>query len=271
MKHVGEFLNCLFEDKSVSITQLQTKDIMDYVFKQTTGWKPSSIRVLCGALSAYLRFKAINGISTTKLIAALPKVAQWGMASLPKTLSSEEIGILLRAFDLDTKGGLRDYAIARCYVDLGLRTAEIARLALKDIDWHKGIVYIHGKGKRIDALPLPEKTGDAIACYLKYRDNTRGATELFLRLRPPFDRPATADTIRASIRNAATRCGLSKKLTGPHKLRHTLATHLINSDVPLKDISDLLRHRNLDTTTIYAKVDMKSLIAVSSVWPESVS
>lgn len=158
-QYVRDFLLSHFADQPVCIEQLTPTNIVDYVMHRTKGWKPGSIKVLCGALTSYLRFKAITGCSTTKLIAALPRVAQWRQTTLPKALSSDEINILLNAFNLSTAGGTRDYAIARCYVDLGLRTAEIVRLTLDDIDWSQGIVHIRSKGARVDALPLPEQTG----------------------------------------------------------------------------------------------------------------
>lgn len=269
-RHVGEFLVKCFVNRSINIELLTPQSIIDYMTHRTSGWKPASIKMVCTSLSCYLRFKAISGPSTTKLIAALPKVPQWRLTSLPKALSSDELHTLLSTFDLQTHGGLRDYAIARCYVDLGLRTAEIARLALDDIDWSHGIVHIRGKGVRVDAMPLPDQTGRAIAKYLKRRESSQGNRALFLRLRPPYERSVTADTIRGSIRNAAVRCGLSDRLTGPHKLRHTLAIRLIGSGVSLKEISDLLRHRNLDTTTVYAKTDMDALWNVASDWPVQV-
>ena len=271
VRYVSDFLTRQFACQPVSIEQLKPIDIMDHVTHRTRGWKPGSIKVLCGALSSYFRFKAINGVSTTKLIAALPKVAQWRQTSLPKALSLDEIDTLLNAFDLGTRGGQRDYAIARCYVDLGLRTAEVTRLTLDDIDWRQGVVNIRGKGARVDALPLPTATGEAIAHYLETRKKEHATRALFLRLHPPFDQAATADTIRGALRNAAKRCGLSDRLTGPHKLRHTLAIRLVNSGVPLKEISDLMRHRDLDTTTIYAKADMNALMAVTAAWPEKLS
>jgi site-specific recombinase XerD len=147
----------------------------------------------------------------------------------------------------------------------------IVRLKLNDIDWYQGVMQIRSKGARVDALPLPKTTGEAIAHYLEHRDAEHATGALFLRLKPPFDRAVTADTIRGSLRNAAKRCGLSDRLTGPHKLRHTLAIRLVNSGVSLKEISDVMRHRDLDTTTIYAKVDMRALSAVTSCWPEKYS
>jgi len=107
----------------------------------------------------------------------------------------EEIDTLLNAFDQNTLGGQRDYAIARCYVDLGLRTTEVVRLELDDINWRKSIVHIRSKGARVDALPLPRATGEAIARYLEYRDKDRVTRTLFLRLNATFDRAVTATTI----------------------------------------------------------------------------
>ena len=130
---------------------------------------------------------------------------------------------------------------------------------------------MNNRGNTPALTPLPKATGEAIARYLELRDNQHATRALFLRIHPPFDRAATADTIRGSLRNAAKRCGLSERLTGPHKLRHTLAIRLVNSGVSLKEISDLMRHRDLDTTTIYAKVDMSALSAVTSAWPEMLS
>lgn len=266
--YISDFLTKQFACSPVDIEKLKPTDIIGYIKDRAEGWKPGSIKVVSGALSSYLRFKAIHGPSTTKLIAALPRVAQWRHASLPKALSSEEIDKLLNAFDQGTLGGQRDYAIARCYVDLGLRTAEVVRLELDDIDWRKAVVHIRSKGARVDALPLPRATGEAIACYLENRDKEHATRALFLRLNAPFDRAVTATTIRGSIRNAARRCGLSSRLTGPHKLRHTMAIRLVNAGVSLKEISDLMRHQELDTTTIYAKVDINALSAVASAWPE---
>ena len=267
LQHTGDFLLAHFGDAPIRLCALKPVHIMDFMTRYTAGWKPSSVKQIGISLRSYLRYKAIVGIQTTPLIAALPHVAQWRLARLPKGLSTQEVQQLLDAFDRNTVAGRRDYAIARCYVDLGLRTSEIVRLQLDDLDWGAGIVHIHSKGRRMDRLPLPATTGEAIVAYLRKgrRDTTSRA--LFLRYRPPFDRPAGPSTIRAAVRNAAHRCGLSTRLTGPHILRHTLACRLVQGGVSLKAIADLLRHRSLDTTTIYAKVDLDALATVAAHWP----
>ncbi|MDB4224547.1 site-specific integrase [Granulosicoccus sp.] len=267
-KYVAAFLEAYFgQRRTIQIHKITPQNIHNYISTQTSGWKPSSIKVLCVALRSYLRFKSINGKSTQTLIAALPSTASWRQTTLPKALEHSEIETLLAAFDQATLGGQRDYAIARCYIDLGLRTAEILRLTLDDILWAEAKVQIRGKGRRVDALPLPAETGDAIARYLKNRDVKNSSRSLFHRLNAPFEKPVGTDMIRGSIRNAASRCGLSHKLTGPHRFRHTLAIRLVQSGTSLKVISDVLRHRDLDTTTIYAKTDLESLSEVAGRWP----
>ena len=271
LQHVSAFLLEHFADGDIEVEHLRASHIERFTMTYTAGWKPASVKQLGGSLRSYLRFKATSGTDTSALIAALPHVAQWRLARLPRELSPEELAQLLGAFDQRTGNGLRDYAIARCYVDLGLRTAEISRLALDDIDWHHGTVRIRGKGQRTDLLPLPVTTGRALTAYLRKGRRRCPSRALFLRHRPPHDEPATPDTIRAAIRNAADRCGLATRVTGTHILRHTLACRLVQSGALLKAIADLLRHRSLDTTTIYAKVDLEALATVAAPWPEKQS
>lgn len=267
LKHVERFLWLQFGNHDIEINKLAPGNLTCYVTTHCKGWKPLSVKQLCVSLRSYLQFKSVYGATTDKLIASLPKFANWPQTGLPKALKEVDVTTLLESFDQDSLGGQRDYAIARCYVDLGLRTTEIVRLQLGDIDWRQGILSVRGKGRRVDTLPLPWQTGQAIACYLRHRTSQTQARSVFLRLRPPLDRPAASDTIRAVIRNAAKRCGLCERISGPHRFRHTLATRLVQTGASLKDVSDLMRHRNLDTTTIYAKVNLQALLEVASPWP----
>lgn len=267
VNHVRCFLLDRFAVGDIEIAGMKPAEIAQFIQKATSGWKPSSVKTFCNSLRSYLHFKAVRGTPTTALIAALPRIAQWRLANLPRALSAEEVRRLLEAFDRKTVAGRRDRAIVHCYVDLGLRTSEIVRLQLDDIDWREGTVRIRGKGRRIDILPLPATMGRAIVEYLRKGRRPTVSRALFLRHRPPHDTPASPDTIRASIRNAARRCGLAERLTGPHLLRHTIAKRLLESGATLKEIADLLRHRSLDTTTIYTKVDLDALRKVSAPWP----
>jgi integrase/recombinase XerD len=194
-------------------------------------------------------------------------VAQWRLGGLPDVLSSDEVRQLLNAFNLSSATGMRDYAITRCLVDLGLRRTEVAHLCLEDIDWRSGVLTLHGKGKRIDVVPLPRFTVQAIAAYLQYGRPQTTRREVFVRHRPPLNAAADLDIVRNAVRYAAERCGLQKRVRGTHIFRHTMACRMVQEGAPFKEIADLLRHRSLDTTSIYAKVNLPSLREVALPWP----
>ena len=269
VRHVRDFLLRRFGDVVVEVDAIEPADIRDFILSYTAGWKAASVGVVGTSLRSYLRYKATLGFHTCALIAALPRVAQWRLASLPKALSVAEVETFLGAFDRNTVGGRRDYAIACCHLDLALRTSEIAQLQLDDIDWRKAVVYVRGKSRRTDVLPLPNRTGQAIMAYLRNGRRKSASRALFQRLHAPLDKPIHSSTLRAAVCNAALRCGLEHRLTGPHVLRHTVASQLVLGGASLKEIADLLRHRGLDTTAIYAKVDVVALAAVAAPWPGS--
>lgn len=264
---VRAFLLDLFGVRPIRLDTLRRSDIVGFMARYTANWKPVSKQCVASSLRSYFRFKAISGQPTSSLIAALPRIAQWRLATLPKALLPAELSLLLRAFDRTCATGKRDYAITRCFADLGLRTAEIARLQLDDLDWQDGTLRIRGKGRRVDTLPLLPTTGRAITAYLKAGRPDSDGRALFLRHRPPIGTPATRCIVRNAVRYAAVRCGLQGRLSGPHMLRHTIATRLVQGGATLKEIADVLRHRCLDTTAIYAKVDMAALSQVAMPWP----
>ncbi|MBZ5617046.1 MAG: site-specific integrase [Acidobacteriia bacterium] len=267
LKHVRSFLLDRFGTRGIRMCMLKPIDVIRFMRKHTERWGASSKRQAANSLRSYFRFKALHGEHTASLSAAIPTVAQWRLAQLPKGISIDQTTRLLKAFDRNSATGKRDYAITRCFIDLGLRTTEVAALALDDIDWRQGLVHIRGKGRRVDVLPLPQATGSAIVAYLRHGRPQTTSRALFLRHRPPLNTPATPCVVRAAVRYAARRCGVERCFHGPQVLRHTLAQRLVQSNTPLKEIADLLRHRSLDTTTIYAKVDLSALGQVALPWP----
>lgn len=156
----------------------------------------------------------------------------------------------------------RGDAIVRCALDLALRSIEIAQLGLNDIDWHAGTVTLRNtKSRRVDVLPLPATTGRAIADYLKFERPQTSNRAVFVRNIAPRDQPIGPDLVRKTIRQAYARAGLP--YTRAHLLRHTMASRLLESGSSLKEVADVLRHRSLNTTLIYAKLDSKKLTTVA--------
>ena len=162
--------------------------------------------------------------------------------------------------------GRRDYAILLLLARLGLRACEIAELTLDDIDWKGGLLTVRGKGDA-SQLPLPSDVGKAIAVYLKSGRPYSQSRKIFLRgVAPaiPFKRPGSVGTV---VAHALRRAKIDSARKGSHQFRHSLATEMLRHGASLAEIGELLRHRNVQTTTIYAKVDLTALRTLVVPWP----
>lgn len=216
------------------------------------------------ALRSLLRFLHVHGWISSPLVGAVPAVASWRLASLPKGLPSAQVHSLLAAHDLDTKVGLRDHAVLVVLARLGLRGAEVAALQLADIEWLAGQLVVRGKGSRVERLPLPAEVGQALADYVTGGRPRCECASLFVTARRPF-RPLTPGAVRAIMGRACGRADLPR--LGAHRLRHTLATDLLRAGASLPEIGQVLRHRSQLSTTIYAKVDYATLRTLARPWP----
>lgn len=267
LRIVHLFLVEQFGDRPVVIAKLTPEAVHRFFLGQSERYhSPASLGSLTSALRGYFRFRAFCGDPMHGLIGAVFYPANWKLASLPKTLSDIEVQRLLKALDDDYPSAHRTKAIVRCGLDLGLRSSEIANLNLDDIDWRTGTLTVRRtKSRRTDRLPLPATTGCALANYLQFERPQTTHRALFIRLVAPRDRPLSPDLIRKVIGQAFARAELP--YTRSHLLRHTLASRLLAGGSSLKEVADVLRHRSLNTTLIYAKLDSKNLSAVALPWP----
>jgi len=147
---------------------------------------------------------------------------------------------------------------------LGLRRSEVASIRLEDIDWRAGELVVRGKGARRDRLPLPVDVGQAIASYLRRGRPDSDRREVFLQARAPFE-PIAAGTVASTVRRACRRAGVAE--VGSHRLRHTAACEMVAAQVPLVQIGQVLRHRSLQSTAIYARTDLAQLRLLAQPWP----
>ena len=267
---VGQFLRKKFAGGVVTMAKLRAVDIRRFIARQQ-GESPShsAAAQVATALRSYLRYRIVCGDSVAGLSAAISSPVQWKLASLPRALKPDEVQQLLAALPYGRKPR-RGYAIVRCALDMGLRAGEIANLSIDDIDWREGTVTLKGtKSRRQDILPLPMTTGQALADYLQHERPATASRALFLCRRELRDLPVTPHVIHNVIRRACQRAGLPG--SGSHVLRHTLACRLVENGSSLKEVADVLRHRSLETTRIYAKLDTPSLAGVALPWPGSES
>jgi integrase len=269
LRWIQRLLSYKFAGEELCFSKLQPEDVRKFIAIQLDLLgSVSNATSLASALRIYFRYRTTCGDTVYSLLGVISAPAHWRLASLPRALRPDEVRRLLASFDSSVPSPLRGYAIVRCALDLGLRSGEVTNLQLADIDWQAGTITLkHTKSLRTDVLPLPAETGQALANYVQHERPKTSNTAVFVRLLPPRDAPLGASGIRAVIRKAFTRIGLSHGRT--HALRHTMACQLLDHGSSLKEVADVLRHRSLNTSLIYAKLDAPSLAAVALAWPGS--
>ncbi len=266
---LGRFLHQKFADRPLDIARLQPEDVRKFIADQLDVRRtPSNASNLASALRSYFRYRTTCGDQVGTLTAVITNPVHWRLASLPRALKPNEVDRLLQSFASVLRSPKRGYAIVRCALDMGLRAGEIAHLMISDIDWTTGTVTLRGtKSLRQDILPLPMETGQALADYLQHERPRISNPAIFVRCQGERDQPITSTAIQKVIKRACRRIGLMHY--SAHSLRHTLACRLVENGSSLKEVADVLRHRSLNTTLIYAKLDTPKLSAVPLLWPGS--
>jgi site-specific recombinase XerD len=269
LRLVQRLLRYKFADRPVVFAQLQPEDLRQFIATQLElRGTTSNATALTSALRGYLRYRTSCGDRVHALAGVIASPAHWSLAPLPRALRPFEIKRLLSSFAATLPSPRRGYAMVRCALDLGLRSSEVAQLQLADIDWRAGTVTLrHTKSRREDVLPLLAPTGRALGDYLRYERPKTSNPAVFVRRLAPLDQPISPHAVRRVIRDAFARIGLTHGRS--HALRHTLACRLIDQGSSLKEVADVLRHRSLNTTLIYAKLDRPRLAAVALPWPGS--
>ncbi len=243
---------------------LSGADVTAFLLRECSRLAPSSAKGRVAELRSLLRFLHLEGLTSAALASAVPPVAGWHDARLPATVSISSIQAVLDSCDRRRPIGLRDFAILKLLARLGLRAAEVAGLELGDIDWRAGEIVIRGKSRRDDRLPLPVDVGEALVAYLTEARPQVESRRLFLTSRAPL-RAMWPTAISQVVFCACRRAHVPPVRS--HALRHALATEMLREGAPLTEISQVLRHRDLATTAVYAKVDWIALRTVAQPWP----
>jgi len=243
------------------IATLQAADVTRFV--GACAGRPGLSSCLSG-LRSLLRFLFASSKTVLNLAYAVPSVPQWRQQSLPQALEPHELQAVLATCDRRSAIGCRDYAVLLLLGRLGLRAGEVAALQLDDVDWRAGELTIRGKGRTLDRLPLPIDVGEALVAQLRRAVRSKTTRALFVRCRAPYE-PVRAGAIIAIAQRALRAAGIPRG--GAHRFRHTAATQMLRRGATSTEIAQVLRHRHVDTTAIYAKVDRGSLRSIAKPWP----
>jgi integrase/recombinase XerD len=264
---VRDFLNFRFSDGEVSLAQLRAVDVTDFVQKAISRLNMRRAKIITTALRSFLSYVRFRGDITSDLAAAVPIVANWSLSSIPRAIGRNEVVRLLASINRDTPAGCRDYAMILALVRLGLRSSEVVSLELDDIDWVAGQIRVRGKNGHRNDLPLPADVGEAIADYLRKARPRNADRRVFLRDKAPIEGFRGPSGPGSVIRRSLKRAGIDSPTKGTHQFRHGLASEMLRGGASLGEIGEVLGHRHVQTTAIYAKVDLDALRTLALPWP----
>jgi len=263
---IGQFLQWRFGRRPLRLQALKAEDVNGFIRYCGPRLQSSSLHVLAAGLRSFLRFLHFSGRTQARLANTVVCPAPRPHSPIPDTLSEPELRRFLKGFDRTQATGKRDFAMALCLCRLGMRAKEVASLKLEDVDWQAQTLHLqHTKTRRSRLVPLPADVAAAIRDYLRTGRPPTDSCVVFVRHRAPWGAGRRSGLVRAAMRCACIRAGLSHK--GVHILRHTLATRLHRRGVPLKTIADLLGHVSLNTTARYARVHLSELRQAAPPWP----
>lgn len=264
---VQRFLEARFGAGALRLSRLRPTDLRAAVLRMARCGSRGQARELVVALRAFLRWLQLRGDIDTRVAAAVPSVTTWRLRGVPAVLTPIQVRRMLQTCDRRTAMGRRDYAILLLLVRLGLRAGALVALRLDDVDWRGGQLTVRHKGGVCDRLPLLPRVGAALAAYVQRGRPRCALRTLFLCMNAPYRGLGHSSTVSSIATAALRRAGLALSRRGAHLLRHTLASSLLRHGAPLHEIGQVLGHRSLASTEVYAKVDLAGLRALAQPWP----
>ncbi|WP_434034884.1 tyrosine-type recombinase/integrase [Cupriavidus sp. a3] len=200
---------------------------------------------------------------------AIPRIRRWRHAALPACLSTDEVNrVIAFAASGDTYQPLRNTAIVLLLARTGMRAAEVTKLTLDDIDWGNGVIRVRGTKSRRDRDLRPRRR-PRTAGVPQTRAAALAAKANFLEAAPPWEPFADSSSISKIVRRAMTRADISSARGAAHLLRHAAATNMLKQETSFKGIAGVLGHQSLQSTAIYAKLDLPALSRIAKPWPEA--
>ena len=261
------FLKTRFGTGRISLDKLRGVDVTNFILHEGTTMSTRRSQLVATALRSFLGFLTQTGQVAVNLAAVVPTVAHWHGTVLPEFLEPKQVDKLLSGCNQNTPAGRRDFAVLLLLARLGLRAGEVTGLTLDDINWETGEVLVRGKSAREERLPLLPEVGQALARYLKEDRPGCPCRRVLLRIKAPRQGFSSSVAVCDILRRALVRVDLHPKNKGAHLLRRSLATQMLRGGASLTQIGQVLRHQLVQTTEIYAKVNLAALRALAQPWP----
>ena len=258
--YLSRFFAFLNTKNVMSLDTVTVPIVLEFLKSLSSFGKPT-INSIMRTVRYYLKYCHDNGIIHEELFSKLPNPHYNRQSRLPSTYTEDEVRKTLDTIDMGNPCGIRDYAIILLIARLGLRSSDVANLRFSNIDWESDRIRLTQvkTGNPLE-LPLLSDVGEAIINYLK---NARPKTEsdhVFIRVQPPYTE-FRSGAVGALVHEHLLRAGihLEGRKSGSHALRHSLASRLLEHEIPLPVISEILGHVNTQTTMTYLRIDINEL------------
>jgi site-specific recombinase XerD len=267
LRHYARGAMAMLDALGADVRTWTPQAVRQFLVTAVPGGRSESTQKLITATRAFLRYLAFRGDARADLGLAVPAVAHWRLAPIPHHLTADQLTRVLASCDGDQPARVRDRAIVLLLARFGLRAGDVVQLGLTDFDWAQGTIQVTGKGRYQVRLPLPQDVGDAVLRYLATRPRVPETDRVFLTTIAPVAPLRSSDAVSSVVTRAFQRAGIHLARPGAHVLRHTAATEMLRHGVSLDHIGLVLRHRSLDMSAYYAKVDLTTLRQVAQPWP----
>jgi site-specific recombinase XerD len=258
--YLERFFSYLTAQEVTRVPQIEPKHIHGYM-RFIMGFSNQSRDHMMRTVRQFLGYCFKNGYHTEDLSPYAPFVHYDKRSRIPSAYSQDDVMKLLSIVDRANPVGKRNYAILLLIARLGLRSGDVANLKYENINWEENRISLtqHKTGQPL-TLPLLEDVGLAIIDYLKFGRPKCEATNIFVRHSPPVS-PFSSNGIYTMVSSHIGKAGLltKGKKHGPHALRHSLASRLLEENVPLPVISAILGHADTNTTAVYLSIDIEKL------------
>jgi site-specific recombinase XerD len=258
--YLERFFSYLKSQSVARIPQITGSHIYGYL-RFITGFSNASKDHMMRTVRQFMAFCFKNGYHPENLSSYAPNVHYEKRSRLPSAYSRDEVMKLLESVDRSNPIGKRDYAILLLIARLGLRSGDVANLSFENINWEENRISLtqHKTGNPL-TLPLLEDVGLAVIDYLKFGRPGCDCQSIFMKHNAPTQ-PCTASGMYNLVANRLSRAGIvtGERKRGPHALRHSLASRLLEENVPLPIISEILGHANSNTTAAYLAIDIDKL------------
>jgi site-specific recombinase XerD len=255
-----------FAERHRSLARVNLNHVDEFLaMKGANGWNRRSVSTAAQSLRAFFRYAEQRGWCVAGIAKGIQSPKIYRFEGLPEGPTWKEVQRLLRTARRPKSVALRTRAILMLFAVYGLRSGEVSRLQLKDFDWQREMFVVqHSKKGGSQQYPLQRATGDAILEYLTKARPQCADRHLFVTLRPPY-RPVGRSVMWYLTSSRMEAARIHCRRTGPHSLRHSCATRLLQKGASFKEIGDFLGHRSSESAGIYAKVDLKVLRTVANV------